>query len=139
MCRQRPRFPAAHVPGVQWRRGAVGTGRFTGPRLRDLLQRAAVKSPGKHVMFRGLDEVPGNEIATRRAVEKTLRGKVRKQTFPPRLEIPQTARDSHFASASTATLASAGKTSKESRKAKTHYKALRIGIFLIGMFLGMRV
>ena len=41
-------FQQPHVPGVQWRRGAVGTGRFTGPRLRDLLQRAAVKSTGKH-------------------------------------------------------------------------------------------
>jgi transposase len=36
-----------------------------------------------------------------RAVEKTRRGKVQKQTFPPRLEIPQTARDSHFPNAST--------------------------------------
>ncbi len=47
------------VPGVQWGKGAVGTARFSGPRLRDLLQRAGVKSTGKHVMFRGLDEVPG--------------------------------------------------------------------------------
>jgi sulfite oxidase len=47
------------VPGVQWGKGAVGTARFTGPRLRDLLQRAGVKSSGKHVMFHGLDEVPG--------------------------------------------------------------------------------
>ncbi len=47
------------VPGVQWGKGAVGTGRFSGPRLRDVLQRAGVKSTGKHVMFRGLDEVPG--------------------------------------------------------------------------------
>jgi len=37
-----------------------------------------------------------------KAVEKTLRGKVKKQTFPPRLEIPQTARDSHFPTATTA-------------------------------------
>jgi transposase len=37
-----------------------------------------------------------------KAVEKTLRGKVQKPTFPPRLEIPQTARDSHFATATTA-------------------------------------
>jgi len=36
------------------------------------------------------------------AVEKTLRGKVQKQTFPPRLEIPPTARDSHFPTASAA-------------------------------------
>jgi len=47
------------VPGVQWGKGAVSTARFSGPRLHDLLQRAAVKSTGKHVMFRGLDEVPG--------------------------------------------------------------------------------
>jgi len=47
------------VPGVQWGKGAVGTARFSGARLRDVLQRAGVKSSGKHVMFRGLDEVPG--------------------------------------------------------------------------------
>jgi DMSO/TMAO reductase YedYZ molybdopterin-dependent catalytic subunit len=47
------------VPGVQWGKGAVGTARFSGPRLRDVLQRAGVKPTGKHVMFRGLDEVPG--------------------------------------------------------------------------------
>jgi len=52
-------FQQPKVPGVQWQRGAVGTARFTGPRLRDLLQRAGVKTTGKHVMFRGLDEVPG--------------------------------------------------------------------------------
>jgi DMSO/TMAO reductase YedYZ molybdopterin-dependent catalytic subunit len=47
------------VPGIQWGKGAVSTARFSGPRLRDILQRAAVKPTGKHVMFRGLDEVPG--------------------------------------------------------------------------------
>jgi sulfite oxidase len=47
------------VPGVQWGKGAVSTARFSGPRLLDVLQRAGVKSTGRHVMFRGLDEVPG--------------------------------------------------------------------------------
>lgn len=47
------------VPGIQWGKGAVGTAQFSGPRLRDVLQRAAIKSTGKHVMFRGLDEIPG--------------------------------------------------------------------------------
>jgi DMSO/TMAO reductase YedYZ molybdopterin-dependent catalytic subunit len=47
------------VPGVQWGKGAVSTARFSGPRLRDILQRAGVKTTGKHVMYRGLDEVPG--------------------------------------------------------------------------------
>ena len=47
------------VPGIQWGKGAVSTARFSGPRLRDVLDRAGLKSTGKHVMFRGLDEVPG--------------------------------------------------------------------------------
>ena len=38
-----------------------------------------------------------------RAVEKTLRGKVQKQTFPLNLRIPHNTRDSHFPTASTAT------------------------------------
>ena len=43
------------------------------------------------------------KMPARRAVEKTRGGKVIKPTFPPRLEIPQTPRDSHFPTASTAT------------------------------------
>ena len=38
----------------------------------------------------------------RRTVEKPRGGKVKQPTFPPRLEIPQSARDSHFPTASTA-------------------------------------
>ena len=52
-------FHVPHVPGVQWGKGAVGTARFSGPRLVDVLARAGVKPTGKHVMFQGLDEVPG--------------------------------------------------------------------------------
>jgi DMSO/TMAO reductase YedYZ molybdopterin-dependent catalytic subunit len=52
-------FQHPRVPGVQWQRGAVGTARFSGPRLRDILHQAGVKPTGKHVMFHGLDEVPG--------------------------------------------------------------------------------
>ena len=36
-----------------------------------------------------------------KAVEKTLGGKVTKQTFPPNLQISHTTRDSHFPTAST--------------------------------------
>jgi transposase len=42
------------------------------------------------------------EMPARRAVEKTRAGKVIKPTFPPRLEIPPTPRDSHFPTAPTA-------------------------------------
>jgi sulfite oxidase len=52
-------FQQPHVPGIQWQKGAVGNARFSGPRLRDVLQRSGVKPTGKHVMFHGLDEVPG--------------------------------------------------------------------------------
>ncbi len=52
-------FVEPHVPGIQWQKGAVGNARFSGARLADLLQRAGVKPSGKHVMFRGLDEIPG--------------------------------------------------------------------------------
>src|SRR5450432_979233 len=43
-----------------------------------------------------------NKNAAANAVEKTLRGKVKQPTFPPRLEIPPTARDFHFPTATTA-------------------------------------
>ncbi|HEY6769631.1 MAG TPA: sulfite oxidase [Candidatus Sulfotelmatobacter sp.] len=52
-------FQRPQVPGIQWGKGAVSTARFSGTPLRDILQRAGVKESGKHVMFRGLDEVPG--------------------------------------------------------------------------------
>jgi Homeodomain-like domain len=43
------------------------------------------------------------KIGARGVVEKTQGGKVQKPTFPPCLEIPQKARDSHFPTASAAT------------------------------------
>jgi|ERR1039458_5198516 DMSO/TMAO reductase YedYZ molybdopterin-dependent catalytic subunit len=47
------------VPGIQWGKGAVGNARFSGPSLKTLLEKAAVKDSAKHVQFRGLDVVPG--------------------------------------------------------------------------------
>jgi transposase len=46
--------------------------------------------------------VAKEKSGARGAVEKTQGGKVQKPTFPPCLEIPQNARDSHFATASAA-------------------------------------
>jgi sulfite oxidase len=62
------------VPGVQWEKGAVGTARFSGPQLKALLERAGLKSTAKHVMFRGLDDVPGRVPAFIRSIpiEKAL-------------------------------------------------------------------
>jgi hypothetical protein len=57
---------------------------------------------GPHVL--GRYNAQGEALAqtipqARRAVEKPRGGKVINPTFPPRLEIPQTARDSHFPTA----------------------------------------
>jgi len=46
--------------------------------------------------------ITSTQNAAANAVEKTLGGKVKKTTFPPSLEIPPTARDSHFPTATTA-------------------------------------
>jgi DMSO/TMAO reductase YedYZ molybdopterin-dependent catalytic subunit len=69
-------FAVPQVPGVQWEKGAVGTARFTGPRLEDVLKRAAVRPTGRHVMFRGLDEIPGKVPVFIRSIpiEKAIDG-----------------------------------------------------------------
>jgi len=43
------------VAGVQWRKGAVGTARWTGVRLVDLLRRAGVRSSARYVWLDGAD------------------------------------------------------------------------------------
>lgn len=69
-------FQRPIVPGVQWQRGAVSTARFEGPRLRDVLARAGLKPSGKHISFRGLDQVPGRVPPFIRSIpiEKALDG-----------------------------------------------------------------
>jgi DMSO/TMAO reductase YedYZ molybdopterin-dependent catalytic subunit len=44
------------VPGGQWSNGAMGNARWTGVRLKDLLDKAGVKAGAKAVRFNGLDE-----------------------------------------------------------------------------------
>ncbi len=44
------------VPGAQWSNGAMGNARWTGVRLKDLLDRAGVKAGSVEVRFNGLDE-----------------------------------------------------------------------------------
>ena len=48
-------FFEPRVPGGQWRNGAMGNARWTGVRLRDLLDRAGVKGGAVDVAFSGLD------------------------------------------------------------------------------------
>src|SRR5258705_6716477 len=44
------------VPGGQWSHGAMGNARWTGVRLRDVLDRAGVKAGAVQVRFSGVDE-----------------------------------------------------------------------------------
>ena len=48
-------FFEPHVAGIQWRKGAVGTARWKGVRLRDLLSRAVLKPKAKQLAFDGAD------------------------------------------------------------------------------------
>ena len=49
-------FFEPRVPGGQWKNGAMGNARWTGVRLRDLLERAGVKAGAVEVAFSGLDQ-----------------------------------------------------------------------------------
>ncbi|MEP6935119.1 MAG: sulfite oxidase [Nitrospirota bacterium] len=48
-------FHRPKVPGVQWKRGAVGNAQWTGVRLRDVLAKAGVQAGAYHVQFQGAD------------------------------------------------------------------------------------
>lgn len=45
------------VGGVQWDAGAIGCGRWTGPKLSDVLKLAGLKAGAKHLWFEGLDPI----------------------------------------------------------------------------------
>jgi len=49
-------FFQPRVPGAQWANGAIGNAKWTGVRLRDVLDRAGVKAGAVTVRFHGLDE-----------------------------------------------------------------------------------
>ncbi len=48
-------FHRPRTSGVQWERGAVGNARWTGVRLRDVLNLAGIKAEGKHLHLLGTD------------------------------------------------------------------------------------
>jgi DMSO/TMAO reductase YedYZ molybdopterin-dependent catalytic subunit len=49
-------YSEPRVPGAQWSNGAMGNAKWMGVRLKDVLDRAGVKSGAKWVRFGGLDE-----------------------------------------------------------------------------------
>lgn len=56
------------VAGIQWEKGAVGTARFTGARMADVLKRAGVKSTGLNVEMHSADRPLGTMPAFVRQV-----------------------------------------------------------------------
>lgn len=50
------------VPGAQWKNGAMGNARWKGVRLKDILQKAGIKSGAVSVSFNGLDEPPLSSV-----------------------------------------------------------------------------
>jgi DMSO/TMAO reductase YedYZ molybdopterin-dependent catalytic subunit len=57
------------VPGVQWRYGAVGNARWTGVRVRDLLERAGLDPAARHLHTAGADGPPGDVPRFERSLE----------------------------------------------------------------------
>ena len=51
-------FSSPHVPGVQWGPGAVGSALWRGPRLKDVLARARLRSDVVEIVFDGADTAP---------------------------------------------------------------------------------
>jgi DMSO/TMAO reductase YedYZ molybdopterin-dependent catalytic subunit len=56
------------MPGLQWRHGGVGNGRWRGVRLRDVLERAGVKPEAKFVHMDGADVPLGTQPNFERSI-----------------------------------------------------------------------
>ena len=57
------------VPGVQWRYGAVGNARWTGVRVKEVLDRAGLQGTARHLHTYGSDDPPGKVPPFHRSVE----------------------------------------------------------------------
>ena len=93
---------ALQIERVQWRGTLAGCNVMVHQRLDGTIS----LTHGPHRLGRYSAQgvvLNANKNAPANAVEKTRRGKVPKPTFPPRLEIPPSARDSHSPTAPTAT------------------------------------
>jgi DMSO/TMAO reductase YedYZ molybdopterin-dependent catalytic subunit len=57
------------VPGVQWKYGAVGNAKWTGVRVRDILEKAGLKAGARHLHTFGTDKPPEKVPPFHRSVE----------------------------------------------------------------------
>src|SRR5580693_2004686 len=90
---------ALQIDRVSWRGTLAGCNVIVHQHLDGTLSMTHGPRRLEHFTSQG---TPITQAVTKQAVEKPLRGKVQMPTFPPRLGIPQTARDSHFPTATTA-------------------------------------
>ncbi|MGE5279068.1 MAG: sulfite oxidase [Acidobacteriota bacterium] len=60
---------APPVPGVQWRYGAVGNARWTGVRVKDVLEKANLKATARHLHTFGSDRPPEKVPPFHRSLE----------------------------------------------------------------------
>jgi sulfite oxidase len=60
---------APRVPGIQWGQGAVGNARWTGVRLKDLLERTGLESSARHLHTFGADAPPTKVPPFHRSLE----------------------------------------------------------------------
>jgi DMSO/TMAO reductase YedYZ molybdopterin-dependent catalytic subunit len=58
-----------YIAGVQWQYGAVGNGRWTGARVKDILAKAGLKGGAKHLHTFGSDKPPEKVPPFHRSVE----------------------------------------------------------------------
>jgi DMSO/TMAO reductase YedYZ molybdopterin-dependent catalytic subunit len=102
------RFYQPRVAGTQWAFGSVGNGRWAGVRFRDVLQKAGLKDPAKHILLDGFDVPLGKMPDFQRTltIEKALHADTllafemngrplpQEHGFPLRLIVPGWAGDS---------------------------------------------
>src|SRR6202162_4279395 len=103
------------IEAVRWRASLAGCTVMVHQQLDGTLSMTHGPHRLGHYSAQGVAIRP-TKIAARRAVEKTRGGKVQKPTFPPRLEIPQTARDFHFPTAPSTAAVNSNRTSHVLRK-----------------------
>lgn len=55
-------FSTPRVPGGQWGNGAMGNAKWTGVRLKDVLDQAGLEADATRVRFNGLDKPPASKV-----------------------------------------------------------------------------
>ncbi|HUA17344.1 MAG TPA: molybdopterin-dependent oxidoreductase, partial [Bryobacteraceae bacterium] len=63
-------FYEPHVAGTQWAFGSVGNGRWTGVRLRDVLQKAGIQGTATELLFDGADTPLGKMPKFQRTITR---------------------------------------------------------------------